>query len=64
MMIMKRFMLVECVGGCRARLLIDISDLTHSTYILQCRCLVLGSFVVHASLSSLLSVSAQGLQPI
>ena len=42
-----KFMLDECAGGCKGRLLIDIFDHTHCTnmmYCLQCHCNFLGSF--------------------
>ena len=63
MMAMKRFMLGECIDGFRGRLLFNISDHKHCTRILQCRCLVFGSFAVLSSLSTWWSDSAQGLQP-
>ena len=48
-MMMSKFMLDECAGGCKGRLLIDIFDHTRRTnmmYCLQCRCRCrfLGSF--------------------
>ena len=63
-MMMSKFMLDECAGGCKGRLLIDIFDHTHCTnmmYCLQCRCHFLGSFAALSLLclhgdSSLLQV--------
>ena len=45
-MLVRKFMLAEFVGGCRGRLMIDISDLAHCTHLLQCPCLVLHSFAI------------------
>ena len=64
-MTMSKFMLDECVGGCRGRLLIDIFDHTHCTNILhclQCRCHFLGSLAALSSVPPWWSVSAQGVQ--
>ena len=49
-MMMRIVMLGMCVGDCRDGLPIDVSDHTHCTHILLCRCLVLGSFAVLSSL--------------
>ena len=64
-MMMSKFMLDECAGGCKGRLLIDIFDHTHCTnmmYCLQCRCHFLGSFAVLSSVPPWRFVSAPGLQ--
>ena len=50
------------VGGCKGRMMIDIFDHTHWKHILQCRCLVFGSFAVLSSMPPWWSDSAQGLQ--
>ena len=63
-MMMSKFMLDECAGGCKGRLLIAIFDHTHCTnmmYCLQRRCHFLGSFAALSSVpprgdSSLLQV--------
>ena len=52
----------RCVGGCRDRLLIDISDHTHCTHILPRRCLVPGSLVALWSLPPWLPISVQDLR--
>ena len=62
---MRKFMLDECVGGRRGRLLIDIFDhiqCTYTLHYLQCRCHIHGSFATLSSLPPWWSVSAQGLQ--
>ena len=52
-----KVMLGEFAGGSTGRLLIDISDHTHCTPILQYGCPVLGSVAVLSSLSAWWSIS-------